>query len=141
LISVVAIGMIFVTSIAIVFSRKKNERENEKQKTRAQQEKREKAEKERAERERQAKKEQAQQESQNRATQSNTSSSDPFEVLGLPRNATREEVREAFLRLSKEWHPDKFAKHGDPKVMQMAHENYIKIKNAYEQIIKMVNWS
>jgi regulation of enolase protein 1 (concanavalin A-like superfamily) len=143
LMSVIVLGLIFLTSIAVV-NRTRNKRKREKQSSRAQQAEREKAERERQRQKEQAervqqeneRKERERQKSQRQPAQSNTSSNDPFEVLGLPRNATKAEVREAFLRLSKEWHPDKFAKHGDPKVMQMAHENYIKIKNAYEQINK-----
>ena len=80
-----------------------------------------------------------QQESQRRHTTPNTSLDDPFEVLGIRRNASRKQVKEAFWRLSKEWHPDKFAKHGDSKVLEMANEKYVKIKNAYEEILKDKN--
>ena len=66
---------------------------------------------------------------------------DPYEVLQIPRNATKAEVKDAFRKLSMEWHPDKFAKHDDPKVMEMANEKYIEIKEAFETINRMKNWT
>ena len=31
---------------------------------------------------------------------------DPYEVLGIPRSATQQEVTDAFRRLAKKYHPD-----------------------------------
>ena len=66
---------------------------------------------------------------------------DPYKILGIQRDATEKQVKDAFWRLSKEWHPDKFAKHEDPKVMQMANEKYIGIKDAYETIRRTKGWT
>ena len=38
-----------------------------------------------------------------------TNSVDPFVVLGLPSNAGKEEVRQAYLTMAKIYHPDRYA--------------------------------
>ncbi len=47
---------------------------------------------------------------------------DYFQMLGLPRSAGVEEVREAFQVLSAQYNPLKFAGHSDPKVHQRAQQ-------------------
>ena len=47
---------------------------------------------------------------------------DYFQMLGLPRSAGVEEVREAFEVLSAQYNPLKFAGHADPKVHQRAQQ-------------------
>ena len=49
----------------------------------------------------------------------------PYEVLGIGRDATQEEVKEAYRRLVLENHPDK-SKAPD------AHEKFIRIRRAYQ---------
>lgn len=52
-----------------------------------------------------------------------------YAVLGVKPNASAEEIRRAYLKLSKHWHPDKNKK---PK----AREKFQEIKAAYEQLSK-----
>lgn len=56
---------------------------------------------------------------------------DPYEVLGLPRGATQEEVSAAYKKLAREKHPDRFR---DAKEKQAAQESFKEINQAYERI-------
>ena len=50
--------------------------------------------------------------------------SNPFELLGVARNASEKEIRRAFFRLAKKYKPDK-----DPVQFQLIHEAYEALKN------------
>ena len=52
---------------------------------------------------------------------------DYYKILGVKRNASKQEIKKAFKKLSLKWHPDKNKK--NPK---KAKEMFIKIANAYE---------
>lgn len=61
---------------------------------------------------------------------------DPYEVLGVPRNASEDEIKTAYRRLAKKYHPD--LNPGDPTAAQKMNEvnqAYDRIKNpqAYQQ--------
>jgi DnaJ-class molecular chaperone len=51
---------------------------------------------------------------------------DPYEVLGVGRSASEADVKKAFRRLAKTWHPDR--NQDDPK----AREKFSELNNAYE---------
>ncbi len=51
---------------------------------------------------------------------------DPYQILGVPRSATEAEIKSAFRKLAKLYHPDRNAT--DPK----ARERFAEINNAYE---------
>ena len=111
-------------------NRQKNKRESKKQQTRAQQAERAKAEKERGEQEqkqrekveqeRKQREEQAkrEQDGKRRPTQPNTSSNNPYEVLGVLRNATENQVKDAWRILCKKYHPDT-VKDKEPRVQEL----------------------
>ncbi|PLV58331.1 molecular chaperone DnaJ [Thermotoga sp. KOL6] len=52
---------------------------------------------------------------------------DYYEILGVPRNATQEEIRRAYKKLVKEWHPDRH-----PENRKEAEQRFKEIQEAYE---------
>ena len=58
---------------------------------------------------------------------------DPYKVLGIGRNATDAEVKEAYRNLAKKYHPDNYA--GSP-IADLASEKMKEINEAYDQIVR-----
>ncbi|WP_216697018.1 DnaJ domain-containing protein [Anaerostipes faecalis] len=56
---------------------------------------------------------------------------DPYEILGVSRDATEEEIKKAYKRLSRKYHPD--ANLDNPKA---AEEKFKQIQQAYQQVMK-----
>lgn len=57
---------------------------------------------------------------------------DPYEVLGVPRSATQEQVKAAYRELAKKYHPDNYA---DSPLADVANEKMQEINEAYDAII------
>jgi DnaJ like chaperone protein len=63
---------------------------------------------------------------------------DPFDVLGVDRNAPRDEVRKAWRALVRETHPDRMMARGvPPEAVQLAEKRLIAVNRAWEQINQM----
>ena len=58
---------------------------------------------------------------------------DPYEVLGISRNATEEDIKKAYKALSRKYHPD--ANIDNPR-KEEAEERFKEIQQAYQQIMK-----
>jgi DnaJ-domain-containing protein 1 len=58
----------------------------------------------------------------------------PWEILGIPAGASREEVRRAFHRLAVRYHPDKVHHLGE-EFQAMAHVKFQELKRAYDALI------
>lgn len=57
----------------------------------------------------------------------------PYKVLGVPENATKEEIRSAYLSLVKKYHPDKYT---DNPLKELAGEKLKEINLAYDMLTK-----
>lgn len=58
---------------------------------------------------------------------------DPHAVLGVPRGATPDEIRDAYRTQMKLYHPDRVADLG-PELQAVAHRKSIEIQRAFEEI-------
>lgn len=56
----------------------------------------------------------------------------PYEVLGIDKNATDEQVKEAYRALAKKYHPDQYA---DNELADLAAEKMKEINEAYDAIV------
>lgn len=58
--------------------------------------------------------------------------SDPYKVLGISRDATDEQVKEAYREMAKKYHPDNYQ--GSP-IADLANEKMKEVNEAYDQIM------
>ena len=58
---------------------------------------------------------------------------DPYSVLGVTRDASDEEIKKAYRRLSRKYHPDANINNPD---QEKAEEKFKQVQQAYEQIMK-----
>lgn len=59
--------------------------------------------------------------------------SNPYEVLGVPRSASNDEIKKAYRQLCKKYHPDSYV---DNPLADLAEEKFKEVQAAYEQIMK-----
>jgi len=58
----------------------------------------------------------------------------PFKYLSLPENSSPEDVRRAYIRLAKMYHPDMVNHTASDDVRGLAHKNMVLLNRAYEEI-------
>ncbi|MBQ2274516.1 MAG: DnaJ domain-containing protein, partial [Clostridia bacterium] len=56
----------------------------------------------------------------------------PYEVLGISRNATDEEVKKAYREMARKYHPDNYV---DNPIADLAEEKMQEINDAYDKIM------
>ncbi len=67
-----------------------------------------------------------------------TDDADPYEILGLDRTSTDEDIKLTYRKLVRENHPDRLIAEGLPKEMvDMANEKLARINSAYDRIAKL----
>ncbi len=59
---------------------------------------------------------------------------DPYDILGVGRDATEEQIKSAYREKARKFHPDNFA--DNPAAAEMANEKMAEINEAYDTIIK-----
>lgn len=57
---------------------------------------------------------------------------DPYEVLGVSRGASKDEVKKAYRQLAKKWHPDM---HENNPLKDLAEEKFVEVQKAYDAIM------
>jgi curved DNA-binding protein CbpA len=63
---------------------------------------------------------------------------DPYEVLGVPRNATRDQIRTSYKRMMALYHPDKVS-HLGPELQEVAQLKARELNRAYELLMNGVS--
>ncbi len=58
---------------------------------------------------------------------------DPYALLEVPRDASREEIKAAYRRAVARYHPDKVA-HLGKEFQELAHRKFLAIQEAYERL-------
>ncbi len=61
---------------------------------------------------------------------------DPFAALGIRPTTNVEEVRAAYHRLARKWHPDQFH---TPEEQENAHQRMVTLNAAYEEALKLAS--
>ena len=76
------------------------------------------------------------QEDQKRAqTEKRSSKSDPYEVLGVQRGASIDDIKSAYRKLAAKYHPDKVDHLGD-EFRVLAEQKFKDIQEAYQELVK-----
>ena len=57
---------------------------------------------------------------------------DPYTVLGVPRDASEDEIKKAYRDLARKYHPDRYA--SKPDLAEVASEKMKEINAAYDAI-------
>ncbi len=66
------------------------------------------------------------------------SEADPYEILGVEPNASDEEIKATYRRLTRENHPDRLVAQGMPEEMvELANDKMAAINSAYDKIAKL----
>ena len=70
---------------------------------------------------------------QKEADSSKRREEDPYNILGINRTASKEEIKKAYMKQAALYHPDK-VQHLGEEFQRLAHEKLVAINNAYEKL-------
>ena len=70
---------------------------------------------------------------QGRADPAEEAEKDPYQILGVSRNASQEEIKSAFRKQAQRYHPDRVSHLGE-EFQQLAKEKFQEIQEAYEML-------
>ena len=70
---------------------------------------------------------------QERPASAQETGKDPYEILGVPRNASQQEIKSAFRKQAQRYHPDRVSHLGE-EFQQLAKEKFQEIQKAYETL-------
>lgn len=68
-------------------------------------------------------------------SQTNSRPKDPYRILGVDRNATKQEIQAAYREKVKQYHPDRVSSLGE-ELQEMANKKFVEIKDAYDTLMK-----
>ena len=60
-------------------------------------------------------------------------STDPYEVLGVARDASEDEIKKAYRELAKKYHPDRYV---DNPLSELAEDKFKEVQQAYDAIME-----
>lgn len=80
--------------------------------------------------------EQASRQRQQTQTEKAKSQPDPYEVLGVKRDATKAEIKSAYRKMAAKYHPDK-APNATDEIKKLAEEKFKEIQAAYNQLLNI----
>lgn len=60
----------------------------------------------------------------------------PYEILGINKNASKEEIQQAYRKMAKKYHPDQY---GDNPLRDLAEQKMREINEAYDYLMKNSN--
>jgi DnaJ-class molecular chaperone len=71
----------------------------------------------------------------NNNKRASTSSQTPYEILGINNNADKNEIKNAYRKAIKKYHPDKVS-HLGKDFSNLANEKFLEIQKAYDTLMK-----
>jgi DnaJ-domain-containing protein 1 len=60
---------------------------------------------------------------------------DPYQILGIERGASKQEIRAAYKMLAGQYHPDR-VQHLGKEFQELAHNKFVAIQKAYDALMK-----
>ena len=66
---------------------------------------------------------------------SSKSNKNPYEILGINKNATKDEIQKAYKDKAKQYHPDKVSHLGE-ELQKIANEKFLEIQKDYDFLMK-----